>query len=101
MGEGQFALFGEHLAAALLAAFVWLFVCRMVWVLRRRPGVSYLIASLLVVLSCSALSNGLTPAGLTACVIVLAILYVFYKRALRRRSFEASTIISYESHDIF
>jgi hypothetical protein len=101
MGEMHVVLFGEQLAAALFVAFAWLAICRRIRVLRGRPRVSYLIASLLVVAACGTLPDGLTPAGLAAGVIVLTILYLLYKRALRRRSFEAATIISYENRNVY
>jgi hypothetical protein len=55
----------------------------------------------MVLITCLAQPKGLTPPGAIAAVIVLAILYGMYRRALRKQSFEASTIISYENHDIF
>jgi hypothetical protein len=101
MGEAQLTMFGEQFAVALLAPFVWLLVCKAIRLLRRRPGFCYMIASALVLGSCLVLPNGLTPAGMIAGVIALAIIYFLYKRALRKHSFDAATIISYENHDIF
>jgi hypothetical protein len=101
MGEAQLTIFGEQFVAALLAAVIWLVICRAIRSLRMRPGFSYTIASALVLATCLVLPNGLAPAGIVAAVIVLAILYLFYKRALRKHSFDAATIISYENHDIF
>lgn len=99
MGEAQLTMFGEQFVVALLVAFGWLVICKAIRGLRRRPGFCYGIASALVLITC--LAHGLTAAGLVAGVIVLAILYFFYKRALRKHSFDAATIISYENHDIF
>jgi hypothetical protein len=101
MGEPQLVMLAEQLAVALLAPFAWLVICKTIRGLRRRVGFSYSIASLMVLITCLAQPKGLTPPGAIAAVIVLAVLYGMYRRALRKQSFEASTIISYENHDIF
>jgi hypothetical protein len=100
MGQAQLTIFIEQFAVAVLVSIVWLVTCKAIRSLRRKPGRSYSIASALVLSTCLALPNGLAPAGLVAGIIVLAILYIFYKRALRKQSFDAATIISYENHDI-
>jgi hypothetical protein len=93
-------MFGQQFAATLLIPFVWLVVCKAIRKLRRRPRLCYVIASALVVATSVAPPNGVTPLGLLAGVIVLAILYFLYRRTLRKRSFDAATIISYEKPDM-
>jgi uncharacterized membrane protein len=90
----------EQFAAALFAAVAWLVVCKLMPRLRRKTRVLYLSAAVLAVAACLAVSGGVTPTASIAAVIVFAILYILYKRALKRRSFDAATIISYESRKI-
>jgi hypothetical protein len=93
-------MFVEQFAAALLIALVWLVACKVIRKLRRKPGLCYSIASAVALVTCLTMPNGLTPAGMVAGVGVLAILYLLYRRALKKHSFDAATIISYEKRDV-
>jgi chromate transport protein ChrA len=100
MGEAHLSMFIEQFAAALVVAVVWLVIWKLIPRLRGRTGTSYLGAAVLAVAACLAVSGGVTPIALISAVIVLAILYMLYKRALKKRSFDAATIISYENRKI-
>jgi hypothetical protein len=100
MGQAHLSIFIEQFAAALVIAVVWLVICKLVPRLRRRTGSAYLAAAMLAVAACLAVSGGVTPIALVAAVAVLTILYLLYKRALKKRSFDAATIISYENRKI-
>jgi len=90
-------LFGWQLALAILPAWAWLIVCRLIPGLRRRVGISYCIAAVLILMACLFTRSGLTPIGLAASAIAGIILGVRWRRALKQRSMEINTIISY--HD--
>jgi hypothetical protein len=67
-------------------------------VLRRRVGLAYGVALVLVVSSCLLSNNGLTPLGLGAGAIALLMLYAGWRSAVKSRSMEVSTIISFSHH---
>jgi hypothetical protein len=85
-----------QLALAILPASAWLIVCRLIPGLRRRVGVSYCVAAGLIAMSCIFTRNGFTFIGLLAVVIASVILCVRWRQALKHRSLEVNTIISYE-----
>jgi fatty-acid desaturase len=84
---------------AILPASAWLIVCRLIPGLRRRVGVSYCIAAVLVLLSCLFSRSGLTLVGLAAGTIAGILLGVRWRRALMHRSLEINTIINYHNSD--
>jgi hypothetical protein len=95
---GLIGMFAWQLALAILPASAWLTCCRTIVVLRRRVGFAYGIAFALVVSSCLLSHNGLSPLGLGAGAIALLILYASWRSAVKSRSMEVSTIISYSHH---
>lgn len=95
---GLIGMFAWQLALAILPASAWLTCCRTIVVLRRRVGFAYGIAFALVVSSCLLSHNGLSPLGLVAGAIALLILYASWRSAVKSRSMEVSTIISYSHH---
>ncbi len=100
MGLAQtIGLFAWQFALAILPSSAWLVVCRLIPRLRRRVGISYCIAAVLIVMSCLLTHAGLTPMGLLAGGVAGAILGVRWRRALKLRSLEVNTIISYHDHD--
>jgi len=95
---GLIGMFAWQLALAILPASAWLTCSRTIVVLRRRVGFAYGIAFALVVSSCLLSHNGLSPLGLGAGAIALLILYASWRSAVKSRSMEVSTIISYSHH---
>lgn len=95
---GLIGMFAWQLALAILPASAWLTCCRTIVVLRRRVGFAYGIAFALVVSSGLLSHNGLSPLGLVAGAIALLILYASWRSAVKSRSMEVSTIISYSHH---
>lgn len=95
---GLIGMFAWQLALAILPASAWLTCCRSVIILRRRVGMAYLVACLLVVSTCLFSNNGLRPIGLGAGAIALLLLYFSWRKAVKARSLEVSTIISYSHH---
>ena len=91
-------LFAWQLALAILPAMAWLTCCRTIMVLRRRVGFAHGVAILLVLSSCLLSHNGLTPIGLGAGAIALVLLFLRWRHAIKARSLEVSTIISYSHH---
>jgi hypothetical protein len=91
-------VFGWQLALAILPASAWLIICRLIPGLRRRVGISYCVAAAFVIMSCLFSRNGFSLAGLLAEGIVCALLIVRWRRALKHRSLEINTIISYDDH---
>jgi hypothetical protein len=99
MQLAQIGLFAWQFALAILPSSAWLIVCRLVPALRRRVNTSYTIAILIVVLSCVFTHSGLTPIGISAGALTLIILITRWHQALKRRSMETNTIISFHHHD--
>ena len=95
---GLIGLFAWQLALAILPASAWLTCCRTIMVLRRRVGLAYGVAFILVISSCLLSHDGLTPIGLGAGAIALLVLYANWRSAVKSRSLEVSTIISYSHH---
>lgn len=100
MSEMQIAMFAVQFGAALFFAVIWLIICKTIRSLRRRLGFSYGIASLIALLTCLVSVEGPTLSALIASFLVIVIIYWQWKRALKKQSFEAHTIISYENHHI-
>jgi hypothetical protein len=101
MAAAQIGVFIWQLALALLPAWAWLVICRLMRSLRKRVGFSYFIAAVLVLLSSLLTHNGLTLPGMLAGFVAAIVLYVQWKKALKNRSLEANTIIGYHNDDIF
>jgi hypothetical protein len=99
MALGLVGLFFWQLALAILPASAWLIICRLIPTLRRRVGMSYCIAAVLIAMTFFFTRNGLTFIGLLAVAISFVILGIRWRRALKRRSLEVNTIISYEDID--
>jgi hypothetical protein len=99
MQFGQIGLFAWQFALAILPSSAWLIVCHLVPMLRRRVNTSYSIALLIVALSCVFTRAGLSPVGLLAGALALIILITRWHQALKHRSLEANTIISFHHHD--
>jgi len=95
----QIGIFVWQFALAMLPSSAWLAVCRLLPVLHRSVSTSYLAAILIVLLSCVLTRLGLTPIGLSAGALALLILITRWHHALKRRSLETSTIISFHHHD--
>ena len=95
---GLIGMFAWQIALAILPASAWLMCCRTIIVLRRRVGFAYGIAFILAVSSCLMSHNGLTPIGLGAGAIALLVLYISWRKAVKSRSLEVNTIISYSHH---
>ncbi len=95
---GLIGMFAWQLALAILPASAWLTCCRTIMVLRRRVSLAYGVAFVLVISSCLLSHNGLRPIGLGAGVIALLVLYASWRSAVKSRSLEVSTIISYSHH---
>lgn len=101
MGLAEAGVFAWQLAFALLPACAWLTMCKQVARLRGKVGLCYCIAAVLVLLSCLFGRYGLTLAGLPAGILAEIFLYVRWKKALKNRSLQANTIISFQSRDFF
>jgi len=95
---GLIGMFAWQLALAILPASAWLAFCRAIVILRRRVGFAYGVAVILVISSCLLSNNGLGPIGLGAGAIALLVLYASWRSAIKSRSLEVSTIISYSHH---
>lgn len=95
----QIGLFVWQFVLAILPSSAWFFVCHLIPSLRRRVNTSYCIALLIVALSCIFTHNGLSSVGLLAGALALIILVTRWHHALKHRSLEASTIISFHHHD--
>jgi hypothetical protein len=101
MGLAQIGLFAWQFVLAILPASAWLIICHSIPGLRRRVGFAYCVAASLVLLSFYYIYNhyGLTPAGLLAASIAGIILSLRWRNALKHRSLEINTIISYDDRD--
>jgi len=97
----QAGIFAWQLALGLLPTWAWLIFCRLIPRVRIRVGFTFLIAAIWVVFSCLISRNGLTVPGGLACIFAEVVLFWRWKRALRNRSLEVSTIMNYQNHDIF
>jgi hypothetical protein len=95
----EIGLFAWQFALAILPSSAWLIVCRLIPLLRRRVNTSYCIASLIIVLSCMFTRSGMSTVGLLAGALALIILVTRWHHALKHRSLEANTIISFHHHD--
>ena len=91
-------VFAWQLALAILPAAAWLTCCSAIIVLRRRVGFAHGVAAIIVLSSCPLSRNGLTPIGLAAGGIALLLLYVRWRQAVKIRSLEVNTIVSYGHH---
>jgi hypothetical protein len=100
MSEMEIAMFAMQFGTALFFAVAWLIICKTIRNLRRKLGFSYGGASLIALLTCLISVEGPTLSALIASFLVIVILYWQWKRALKKQSFEANTIISYENHPI-
>jgi hypothetical protein len=98
MEWGQIGIFGWQLALAILPVSAWLIICRLISGLRRRVGMSYCIAAVILLMSCLLSRHGFSLVGLLAASIVGVILIVRWRQALKQRSLEINTIISYDDH---
>lgn len=92
-----FAQFG----VGLLVAAVWLLICKLIRGLRRRPALSYGIASILAWIGCLTFPKGPSLSGLMMGLVIAIILYRQQKRALKLQSMEVNTIISFEHQNYF
>jgi hypothetical protein len=101
MEKAQVSLFVAQCAVALLLAAIWLALTKALPRLRRRVGFRYSIASALALLTCLVPIEGPNSPRFAAGALVVAILYIQWRRALRRYSMEADTIIRYEHPDLF
>lgn len=103
MGNAQveIGMFVAQFALALLFAAVWLMICKALPGLRRKVGFRYGIASALALLACLPPFGGPLPYRFVAGILVVALLYLRWKHALRKYSMEADTIIRYEHPDLF
>jgi hypothetical protein len=99
MEWGQVGLLGWQFGLAILPASAWLIICRLIPVLRLRVGFSYCIAVAIVLASCliTFTRYGSASIGLLAAGASGVILFVRWRRALKQRSLDVNTIISY--HD--
>jgi hypothetical protein len=99
MEWGQIGVFTWQLALAILPASAWLIICRLIPGLRRRRvGTSYCIAAVIVIMSCVFSRHGFSLAGLLAASFACVLLSVLWRKALKHRSMEINTIISYDDH---
>jgi hypothetical protein len=95
----QIGVFAWQFALAILPASAWLIVCHLIPALRRRVNTSYCIALLIAALSCVFTHYDLFSIRLPAGALVLIILVTRWHQALKHRSLEANTIISFHHHD--
>ena len=95
---GLIGMFAWQLALAILPASAWLTCCRAIVILRRRVGFAYGVAVIMVISSCLLSHNGLGPIGFGAGAVALLVLYASWRSAVKVRSLEVSTIISYSHH---
>lgn len=98
MEVGQIWTFGIQLAVTLLLSVGWLVFCRMLRSIRVKIGVtlSYLIAAAIALLGFLLATSGPTLYGFIASLVVIAILYVRWKRSLKKQCLDAGTIIGFE-----
>lgn len=98
MEVGQIWAFGMQLAITLLLSVGWLVFCRMLRSIRVRIGVTlaYLIAAATALLTCILYNGGPTWHGFVASLLVMAFLYLRWKRSLTMQSLHAGTIIGFE-----
>jgi len=97
MEWGQIGVFCWQFALAILPASAWLIICRLISGMRRRVGISYCIAAILVFMSCLLSRSGFALTGILAAGVAGVILFIWWRRALKQRSLDINTIISY--HD--
>lgn len=98
MEVDQIWAFGAQLAITLSLSVGWLFVCRMLRnsFIRIRVTLAYLIAGAVALLTCILYGDGPTWAGLVASLLVMAFLYLRWKRSLTMQSLNTGTIIGFE-----
>lgn len=94
-------IFAWQFALALLPAWAWLIICKLLPRLRTMVGLTYCIAAIVVLLSCLLSRNGLTMPGTLAAAFAEIVVYLRWKTALRNRSLEVNTIMNYQNHDLF
>lgn len=101
MEKAQVSMVVAQFAVALLSAAIWLMICKALPGLRRRISFRYGVASALALITCLLPLDAPLPFRLAASILVVAVLYIRWKHALRKYSMEADTIIRYEHPDLF
>ena len=98
MEVGQIWAFGIQLAVTLSLSVGWLVVCRMLRNIHVRIGVTpaYLIAAATALLTCILYNGGPTWYGFVASLLVMAFLYLRWRRSLKMQCLHAGTIIGFE-----
>lgn len=98
MEVGQIWAFGIQLVVTLSLSIGWLVFCRILRSVRVRIGVTlaYLIAAAAALLTCILYIGGPTWYGLVASLLVMAFLYLRWRRSLIMQSLHAGTIIGFE-----
>ena len=98
MEVGQIWAFGVQLAITLSLSVGWLVFCRILRSLRLtiRVTLAYLIAAAAALLTWVLYADGPTWSGLVASLLVMAFLYLRWKRSLTMQSLNTGTIIGFE-----
>jgi hypothetical protein len=98
MEDGQLWAFAVQFIVTLSLSIGWLFICRMLRNFRVKIGVTfaYLVAAAAAVLACLLPSDAPTWSGLLASLLVLSLLYLRWKRALKKQCLEGGTIVGFE-----
>jgi hypothetical protein len=103
MSAAEIGTFAWQFATTLLLCVGWLILRRVLPGLRMRIGVSfsYCIAAALALIAFLLRDGGPTLYGFAASLLVIAVLYINWRRSLKRHSMDANTIIGYDSNIIF
>jgi hypothetical protein len=103
MSAAEIGTFAWQFATTLLLCVGWLILRKALPGLRMRIGVSfsYCIAAALALIAFLARDGGPTLYGFGASLLVIAVLYIRWRRSLKKHSMDANTIIGYDSNVIF
>jgi hypothetical protein len=98
MDDGQLWTFAVQFVVTLSISMGWLVVSRVLRSLRVKIGVTfaYLVAAALALLACTLPSDAPTWSGLIASSLVMTLLYLRWKRSLKKQSLDTGTIVGFE-----
>ncbi|OGB27751.1 MAG: hypothetical protein A3I66_07790 [Burkholderiales bacterium RIFCSPLOWO2_02_FULL_57_36] len=98
MEGSQLWAFAAQFVVTLSLSIGWLIICRILRSMRVgiRVTLAYSIAGALALLGGLFSPDGPTLSGFVASLLVMAILYLRWKRSLKMQSLDARTIIGFE-----
>src|SRR4051794_13307732 len=102
MSAVEIGTFAWQFATTLVLCVGWLIIRGALPGLRMRIGVSYsyCIAAALALIAFLVRAGGPTLYGFAASLLVVAVLYISWRRSLKKHSMDANTIIGYDSNVI-